>query len=67
MFIVGEAVGWRQGQEDEETENNLFKSSATTVEPAVSKNAVPGLARKGRISSQFRFNANPGQCLFLLD
>ena len=61
MFIAGEAVGGRQGQEDEKTKNNIFKSSAAAVESAVSKDAVPGFARKGRISRQFRFNANAGQ------
>jgi hypothetical protein len=64
VFSAGEAVGRRQGQEDEETSNNILKSSAATVEPEISKDAVPGPPRKGRAGGQLRPDADAGESKF---
>lgn len=44
MSVVGEAVGRRQREENAQTSHNLFKSSAATIEPTVSEDAVLGIA-----------------------
>lgn len=61
MPVVGEAVGRRQGQEDAETPDDLLEPPTPAAEPTFPEDAVPGVARTGRIGGQFGPYANAGQ------
>lgn len=62
----GEAVGWQQRQEDEETPDDILQLAAPTAKPAVSKDTVPSPSRKSGTGGKSRSHTNTGQIQYFL-